>query len=366
MTARGASVEIDTVSKCYGKVTALDRVSLSVREGEFLALLGPSGSGKSTMLMALAGFEKPDSGSLLVGGRQIDKLPPHQRDIGMVFQRYALFPHMTVHENVAYSLRRRGVKSAEVQSRVRDALALVKLEGFAARSVDQLSGGQQQRVALARALVFRPAVLLMDEPMSALDRKLREQMQMELKQLHRQVGTTIILVTHDQDEALSMADRVALLHNGQLLQLDTPQRMYRQPANAFVADFIGRTNFLPIATAGTAAAPGRAHVAGFSQPCGNVIAADSQPPQVGKYLGVRPEDVQLLPAATDATDAAHTMQACTIIETAFAGAMQSILVEAGGHTLTVEAPAQQHLWQPGERASLRFAPGSCRVFDGKQ
>ena len=363
MNARGASVEIDAISKRYGGVAALDRVSLSVREGEFLALLGPSGSGKSTMLMALAGFETPDSGSISVGGRHIDKLPPHQRDIGMVFQRYALFPHMSVHENVAYPLHRRGVKSAEIQRRVRDALALVKLEGFAARAVDQLSGGQQQRVALARALIFRPAVLLMDEPMSALDRKLREQMQMELKQLHRQVGTTIILVTHDQEEALSMADRVALLHNGRLRQLDTPQRMYRHPADAFVADFIGRTNFLPIATTGTSgtlAAPGTAHIQGFAEPCRDVLAEDAATPQAGKYLGVRPEDVHLLPGDAD------TGQPCTIIETAFSGAMLSILVEAGGHTLTVQAPAQQHLWQPGDRATLRFSAGSCRVFDSNQ
>ena len=358
MNPRGASVDIDNISKRYGGVLALDGVSLSVKEGEFLALLGPSGSGKSTMLMALAGFERPDSGSISVGGKPIDKLPPHQRDIGMVFQRYALFPHMTVHENLAYPLHRRGVKSADIHTRVRDALSLVKLDGFGARSVEQLSGGQQQRVALARALIFQPSVLLMDEPMSALDRKLRQQLQLELKQLHKQVGTTIILVTHDQEEALSMADRIALLHDGRLRQLDTPQKMYRQPADAFVADFIGRTNFLPL---GPFVAAKHPQVQGFMHASDDALATDSATAQAGKYLGVRPEHVELLTLETEH----HRAQPCTVIETAFAGAMQSILVEAGGHVLTVEAAAQHHLWQSGDRALLRFSPGSCRVYDTK-
>jgi len=353
INAPGASVDIDAVSKTYGRVAALDRVSLAVRPGEFLALLGPSGSGKSTLLMALAGFEHPDSGSISINGHPIDRLPPHEREIGMVFQRYALFPHLSVRENLAYSLRRRGVKAAQIQSRVRDALSLVKLEDHAERSVDQLSGGQQQRIALARALIFRPSVLLMDEPMSALDRKLRQQMQMELKQLHRQVGSTMILVTHDQEEALSMADRIALLHNGRLRQLDRPQDMYRQPADAFVADFIGRTNFLPLAAPSS---DGQPHIAGFVRPSDKVLTPDAAAPLSGKFLGVRPEQAMLLSETAG-------YQPCTVIETAFAGATQSVLVEAGGHRLTIDMPTQGPLWQSGDRASLQFAAGSCRVYD---
>ncbi|MCL2891664.1 ABC transporter ATP-binding protein [Brenneria tiliae] len=346
---RGARVDIASLTRRYGQVTALDDLSLTVDQGEFLALLGPSGSGKSTLLMSLAGFETPDSGSISIDGQVIDRLPAYRRNIGMVFQRYALFPHLTVYENVAYPLRRRGVRQAEIARLTGEALALVKLEGYESRSIDQLSGGQQQRVALSRALVFKPPVLLMDEPMSALDKKLRQQMQMELKLLHRQIGTTVILVTHDQEEALSMADRIAVLNNGRIHQIDTPERLYRTPADAFVADFIGRTNFLPLADGSPA------RITGFDVPCGEALSEDSPPPAQGKFLGVRPENILLRAAAPG--------QPCRVVATAFAGASQSILLEAAGQRITAESRAEKGIWQPGDNAFLQFVPGSCRVFD---
>jgi ABC-type Fe3+/spermidine/putrescine transport system ATPase subunit len=348
--AAGAAVEIQMLAKRFDDVVALDAVSLDVRPGEFLALLGPSGSGKTTILMSIAGFERPDSGRILIGGRDISRLAPHRRDIGMVFQRYALFPHMTVAENLAYPLRRRGVRRAEIIARVEEILHLIKLDGLGGRGVDQLSGGQQQRVALGRALIYRPSVLLMDEPMSALDKKLREHMQMELKLLHRALGTTIILVTHDQEEALSMADRVALLDQGRLRQLGTPDDLYRHPADAFVADFIGRTNFLPLAEGDPA------QVAGFTTILGSALAMDECRPAGGGCVGIRPEHIDLLPP--DAKG-----EACRVIEVAFGGALQSVLVEAAGLRITVETPAGQRLWRTGDAARLRFHPGMVRVFD---
>ncbi|RWE36066.1 MAG: ATP-binding cassette domain-containing protein, partial [Mesorhizobium sp.] len=217
----------------YGRFTALHDVSIDVEAGEFLALLGPSGSGKSTMLMAIGGFNIPTSGDVIINDEVVTQKAPHLRNVGIVFQRYALFPHMTVWENVAYPLRRRRIASAEVAKEVTQALEMVSLETLAHRFPAELSGGQQQRVALARALVFHPPVLLMDEPLGALDRKLRQQLQMELKKLHRSLGTTIILVTHDQEEALSMADRVAVMAEGRLLQIGTPTELYCHPNSPF-------------------------------------------------------------------------------------------------------------------------------------
>ncbi|WP_159995147.1 ABC transporter ATP-binding protein [Roseomonas sp. 18066] len=351
MRQAGQPVEIQGLSKRYGRLRALDDVSLAVAPGEFLALLGPSGSGKSTMLMTIAGFERADSGRIIIGGRPVDHLPPHQREIGMVFQRYALFPHMSVSENLAYPLRRRGVTEGEILRRVTEALGTVRLDDLGSRSIDALSGGQQQRVALARAIIFRPAVLLMDEPMSALDRKLRQHMQLELKQLHQELGTTIILVTHDQEEALSMADRVALLNHGRLRQVGAPAELYRRPVDAFVADFIGRTNFLSVDHSG---------VVGFSTPLAGALAPDSAAPAPGKVLGIRPEHMTL---SDDAPG-----EPCRVIQASFGGAQQVLLLAAGGQQLTMELPSWNssgggRLWQPGEAGFLRFLPGTARVYD---
>jgi putative spermidine/putrescine transport system ATP-binding protein len=231
-------IHIQDLTKKYGDMYALDSVNLEVKSGEFLTLLGPSGSGKTTLLMAIAGFDRPNSGSIRFGDEEVILKPPHQRNVGMVFQSYALFPHMSVAENVAFPLKLRGVGAAEAAERVATALKTVQLDGLGDRDIDQLSGGQRQRVALARAFVFRPRILLMDEPLSALDKKLREQMQIELKHLHEQLGVTTVYVTHDQREALTMSDRIVVINHGKLTQIDTPNNIYNHPAMAFVAEFM--------------------------------------------------------------------------------------------------------------------------------
>ena len=241
---RGESVSVRGVTKTYGSVQAVNDVSFDITPGEFLALLGPSGSGKTTILMTIAGFERPDSGEIFVGQRRITHMPPHHRGIGVVFQKYALFPHMSVAENIGFPLRMRRMTAGERSRRVAGALELVRLSGLGSRRPGQLSGGQQQRVALARALVFGPPVLLMDEPLGALDRKLREEMQLEIKHIQQQVGTTVVYVTHDQGEALTMADRIAVINEGKLQQVGAPEEIYDRPRNAFVAAFIGETNLI--------------------------------------------------------------------------------------------------------------------------
>jgi spermidine/putrescine transport system ATP-binding protein len=237
-------VELRAVTKRFGSLTAVDAVTLKVRKGEFLSLLGPSGCGKTTSLRLIAGFEQPDEGELLIGGTSAAGSPPYKREVNTVFQQYALFPHMSVLDNVAYGLKQRKVGKPERFTRAREALELVRMTGREKDRPSMLSGGQQQRVALARALVMRPRVLLLDEPLGALDLKLRKEMQIELKRIQEQVGITFIYVTHDQEEALSMSDRVAVMSNGVIEQLDEPRAIYDRPLTAFVADFIGDMNFL--------------------------------------------------------------------------------------------------------------------------
>ncbi|MBG6504464.1 ABC transporter ATP-binding protein [Pseudomonas aeruginosa] len=233
------------VQKSYdGETLIVKDLNLDIRKGEFLTLLGPSGSGKTTSLMMLAGFETPTAGEILLAGRSINNVPPHKRDIGMVFQNYALFPHMTVAENLAFPLSVRGMSKTDVKERVKRVLSMVQLDAFAGRYPAQLSGGQQQRVALARALVFEPQLVLMDEPLGALDKQLREHMQMEIKHLHQRLGVTVVYVTHDQGEALTMSDRVAVFHQGEIQQIEPPRNLYEQPRNTFVANFIGENNRL--------------------------------------------------------------------------------------------------------------------------
>ncbi|MBS0519242.1 MAG: ABC transporter ATP-binding protein [Proteobacteria bacterium] len=240
-----ASIKLASVTKTFdGKVVAVDDVTLEIGAGEFFSLLGPSGCGKTTSLRMIAGFEHPDAGRIHVGGRDITDLPVHHRDMGMVFQSYALFPHRTVAENVAFGLRMRAVSKPEIERRVAAALAQVALTGFEGRRPSQLSGGQQQRVALARAIVIEPRVLLCDEPLGALDRKLRQQMQFELKELQRRLGVTLVFVTHDQEEALAMSDRIAVMSGGRVEQVGTPTEIYERPRTRFVADFIGEINLL--------------------------------------------------------------------------------------------------------------------------
>jgi putative spermidine/putrescine transport system ATP-binding protein len=236
-------VQFHNVQKSYdGESLIVKNLNLNIRRGEFLTLLGPSGSGKTTSLMMLAGFETTTSGEIKLGGKLLNNQPPHKRDIGMVFQNYALFPHMTVAENVAFPLFVRRLSKTDIKEKVDEALAMIQMEKFGHRYPAQLSGGQQQRVALARALVFEPKLVLMDEPLGALDKQLREHMQMEIKQLHQKFGLTIVYVTHDQSEALTMSDRVAIFHKGEIQQIDHPKVIYEEPQNAFVAQFIGENN----------------------------------------------------------------------------------------------------------------------------
>ncbi len=249
----GSGVELHGVVKRYGNHVALQQLDLEIRDGEFFCLLGPSGCGKTTTLNLIGGFVVPTEGTISLRGRRIDTLPPHKRPVNTVFQSYALFPHMSVLQNVGFGLRMDRVPKAETRRRAQEALALVGLETYGDRTPAQLSGGQQQRVAVARALVKRPAVLLLDEPLGALDLKLRHRLQVELTQIHREVGTTFVYVTHDQEEAMSMADRIAVLREGRLEQLGSPADVYSRPASRFVADFIGHANFLDVTVDGDVA-----------------------------------------------------------------------------------------------------------------
>ena len=279
-----AVIEMHGVGKRFGAARALDGVSLTIRENEFYALLGPSGCGKTTLLRVLAGFETPDEGAISLDGKDLIVIRPNRRPINMMFQSYALFPHLSVFNNIAYGLRMDGVRGAALEERTRDALAMVQLDGLESRRPNQLSGGQRQRVALARALVKRPRVLLLDEPLAALDKKLRGQMQIELKRLQHVVGITFVVVTHDQEEALVMADRIALMREGRIVQEGTPKELYEQPASYFVADFIGDMNFF----AGTCCAEGLRLVTGTTLRGPVASGEDSQ-----AWLAVRPDKLAL-------------------------------------------------------------------------
>jgi len=290
-----ALVRFDNVEKSYdGRTLVVRDLSLDVAPGEFLTLLGPSGSGKTTTLLMLAGFESPTAGEILLEGRPITRLPPHKRDIGMVFQNYALFPHMTVWQNVAFPLAVRGLPKHEIVERVAGALAVVKLVDLESRRPLQLSGGQQQRVALARAFVFNPRLVLLDEPLGALDKQLREQMQYELKQIHEALDVTMVYVTHDQSEALTMSDRIAVFNAGRLQQVAAPRVVYEQPANAFVAQFIGESNRL---TGTVVEAHGDRRRVRVAEGCLiEAVAVDAGGPGEATLLAIRPEHLVLAPA----------------------------------------------------------------------
>jgi spermidine/putrescine ABC transporter ATP-binding subunit len=289
-TAAGPGIELRGVSKKYGHHVALQPTELAIQDGEFFCLLGPSGCGKTTTLNLIGGFVAPTGGTIWIQGQRVDRLPPHKRNVNTVFQSYALFPHMTVRENVGFGLRMARVERKETTARVAEVLVLVGLEEFGDRLPSQLSGGQQQRVAVARALVRRPAVLLLDEPLGALDLKLRKRLQVELSQIHREVGTTFVYVTHDQEEAMTMADRVAVLRVGRIEQIGVPEEIYKRPRSRFVADFIGESNFFDATVDGSAK--------------GTVVLADGTrvgcteqdlPAHAGSMtLMVRPESIHIL------------------------------------------------------------------------
>ena len=291
------AIQLREVSKHFGTVVAVDRMSLSIRDGEFFSLLGPSGCGKTTTLRLIAGFELPTEGEVYIGGKLQGETPPYRRPVNTVFQNYALFPHMTVYENVAFGLQMRKVPRGEIRRRVLEALEMVRLPGMENRRPDQLSGGQQQRVALARALVNRPKVLLLDEPLGALDLKLRKAMQLELKALQHRVGITFVYVTHDQEEALTMSDRIAVMNQGRVLQVGAPEEIYERPANRFVADFIGETNFLEGVVKGIRAGEAAVEVDGELL----LRAAADRGVGMGQKVtvAIRPEKIRLHPEPPD-------------------------------------------------------------------
>lgn len=295
-----AQLSLQKVTKTFGDVTAVDKVSLEVQQGEFLTLLGPSGSGKTTTLNMIAGFEIPTSGQILLKDRDITSVAPNNRGIGMVFQNYALFPHMTVFDNIAFPLKMRKVPRQEIGERTGEVLELVELPGFEKRYPNQLSGGQQQRIALARALVFRPDILLMDEPLGALDKKLRDHMKLEIKHLQESLHITVIYVTHDQEEALTMSDRIAIMNNGQIVQLDNPMELYEAPANLFVADFIGESNFLEGKV--VEIEEGKACVEAEKGLRVWVEKAPDMQPGEKATVAVRPEKIQIFPDQTQAPE----------------------------------------------------------------
>ena len=309
-------LEVVDVSRRFGDTVAVDSVSLSIAENEFFALLGPSGCGKTTLLRSIAGFEEPDSGQVLLGGEDLLGKPANRRPVNLMFQSYALFPHMSVERNVAYGLEREKLAKAEVRRRVGEVLETVGLTALAKRRPAQLSGGQRQRVALARAIVKRPRLLLLDEPLSALDRKVRGEMQLELKRLQHEVGITFVLVTHDQEEAMSMADRIAVMADGRVQQIATPVELYRRPVNLFVADFIGTSNLFA----------GRLSDGSFtSVELGPLPAPGVEGPSGSAYLVVRPEDVRLVPGH----DAAAPLHG-TVTDVQFKGGSSHVAVDVPG------------------------------------
>ncbi len=329
-----ASVRLDRVSKRYGDVLAVRDGSLTFRSGEFFALLGPSGCGKTTTLRMIGGFEEPTAGRVYLGERDVTDLPPYRRDVNTVFQSYALFPHLNVFDNVAFGLRRRGVAADEIRRRVGDMLDLVELPGYERRRPRQLSGGQQQRVALARALVNQPQVLLLDEPLGALDLKLRKQMQLELKRIQSGVGITFIYVTHDQDEAMTMSDRIAVMHAGRIEQEGPPQELYEHPRTSFVAGFLGESNLLDASVTGVTQGLVELGLAD-----GSVVRAPltgGRPPGTVR-IGVRPEKIRLHADAAALPDPGDNLLDGSIVDASYIGVSTQYTVRVADRHMTVYA-----------------------------
>jgi putative spermidine/putrescine transport system ATP-binding protein len=352
-------VAFEGVQKTYdGRTLVVKDLNLTVRRGEFLTMLGPSGSGKTTTLMMLGGFEQPTSGRILLEEQAVERLPPERRDIGFVFQNYALFPHMTVAENVGFPLRYRGVRGAEAKRRIENALSMVKLSGLGERRPAQLSGGQQQRVALARAMVFNPKLILMDEPLGALDKQLREHMQIEIKQIQQRLGITMVYVTHDQSEALTMSDRIAVFHDGRIQQLSDPVTLYDRPVNRFVAGFIGDNNTLSCEFAGTenglcvVRMLDGSHLLTTS-PCG---------PESSKLtISLRPERLSL--DSPDRKNAENRI-AAKVLDRTFLGDRVRLTLQAfGSERLVASVPASEGAEiLPGSRIGMTCFAADCRTL----
>ena len=358
-------VRLVDVVKRFGDAVAVDHIDLEVQDGEFFSLLGPSGCGKTTTLRMIGGFEEPTSGLIELQGEDVTWLPPYQRNVNTVFQSYALFPHLTIFENVAFGLRRKGIKDAEVKARVEEMLRLVELPGFERRKPTQISGGQAQRVALARALINKPAVLLLDEPLGALDLKLRRQMQVELKRIQQEVGITFIYVTHDQEEAMTMSDRIAVMNRGRYEQLGDPESLYERPTTRFVAGFLGISNLLPGTVEGVDGQHSTVRLADDSRiRAPQTLVAD----RARVAIGVRPEKIRLR-EATDDVPAGHNELQGVVRDASYLGVSTQYQIEArGGARLTVyeqnvERATKSELWAPGEAVRLTWAPEHSFVVD---
>ena len=364
-TADHPIAELRATTKRFGEVVAARALDLSIRRGEFLSFLGPSGCGKTTALRMLAGFEAPTEGDVLLDGQRVNDLPAHRRPVNMVFQHYALFPHMTVAENIGYGLRQRRPRpgAGDIAKAVDWALETVRLPGFGKRRIWEMSGGQQQRVALARAIVNKPRLLLLDEPMAALDRKLRRDMQIELQTLQRHLGITFVLVTHDQEEALSMSDRIVIMREGRIVQIGAPRELYDAPSNRYVADFVGKSNFFP----GRVTAVGDlAQVALDAGPtlCGRPASALAAGAAVS--VSLRPEEIGLSRLAPDPAEG-HATAAVTVVTRIFLGEHSEYLVrnDALGEFLVLvsrRAEATEGVFEPGDTATAHWEARAALVL----
>lgn len=352
-------IEFRSVAKRYGSVTAVSDINLTVPKGAFVALLGPSGGGKTTCLRMIGGFEQPSEGTVLINGREMNGVPPYRRPVNMVFQHYALFPHFNVEQNVAYGLRQQRPKlgAAEIARRAREALKMVRLGGFEKRRVHEMSGGQQQRVALARAIVNKPSVLLLDEPLAALDKKLRTAMQIELQTLQRELGITFVLVTHDQEEALSMSDMVCVMNSGRIVQMDKPQAIYDHPADLFVADFVGKTNRIAATLEADGTTIRLSNGMALGRSGKGLLAAGAV------TVALRPEAIDLV-----RQQPAHSGGlAGTVTHRIFLGSTAEYQINVDGlgdFLVTADRRSVQEsdLVEPGERVVLKFDPGKMHVF----
>ena len=337
-------IELKNITKSFDGQVVLDNINLDIYDNEFITLLGPSGCGKTTTLRLIGGFETPDSGDVIFLGDRINELPPHKRNVNTVFQRYALFPHLNVYENIAFPLRERKVSKAEIDAQVKEMLGLVALTGFEKRSVNSLSGGQQQRVAIARALINRPKVLLLDEPLAALDLKLRKDMQQELKNIHKATGITFVFVTHDQEEALSMSDTVVVMSEGRIQQIGTPVDIYNEPKNAFVADFIGESNILD----GVMLSDGLVSFSGRQFKCVDGGFGPKEPVDVV----IRPEDVDLVPEDKG-------MLKGVVTSVTFLGVHYEIIIDINGFKWMIQTTDFADV---GEKTGIYIEPDAIHVM----
>jgi ABC-type Fe3+/spermidine/putrescine transport system ATPase subunit len=352
VTITGKPLSVKGLRKSYGGVVAVADASMEIAAGEFVTFLGPSGSGKTTSLMMIAGFVEPDAGTILVGDRDITRLAPQKHGFGFVFQQYLLFPHLTVAENIAFPLRLRGVSKPEIRRRVRDVLELVGLPDHGRRKPRELSGGQQQRIALCRALVYRPPVILMDEPLGALDKKLRDQLQVEIKNIQRELGLTVIYVTHDQEEALVLSDRIAVMRDGRIDQFDTPRELFERPRTPFVADFLGAANFLP----GTIAERTATHSL-IRLDTGGLLKARKTAEPAGAQVRAAVRPGRLAVCAAEDGFCTGTVETSTYV-----GSLVRLTVRVAGEVLRLDVPGDGPV--TGERVGLRVNPEDVSVFAG--